>query len=214
MGLAEDLKALQDLRGKSEISEAEYTQSRDSIMRKHGAGASSSVKVGRAVGFVAIPIGIAIIAVLIYSTFTSSSNSSSRLNSPQQRAFEQAMLQPTPRAVPVTNGALTINAGGISWYPFTVPPNATDITLNGHFNATGGFGNDIIAYVTDDDGLANLKNRHEARVWFNSQKVTQSTITASLPNTPGTYYLVFDNRFSFITPKAVQVNATLNYMMR
>jgi hypothetical protein len=28
------------------------------------------------------------------------------------------------------------------------------------------------------------------------------------------HYLVFDNRFSLITPKAVQVNATVNYMGR
>ncbi len=57
-----------------------------------------------------------------------------------------------------------------------------------------------------------MKNGHDARTLYNSGKVTQATIAAPLPDTPTTYYLVFDNRFSILTPKAVQVNATLDYV--
>jgi len=64
----------------------------------------------------------------------------------------------------------------------------------------------------NDDGFVNFKNSHPAQTYFNSGKVTQSSIEATLPATPATYYLIFDNRFSLITSKAVQVNATLNYM--
>jgi hypothetical protein len=46
---------------------------------------------------------------------------------------------------------------------------------------------------------------------YNSGKITQGAIGATLPNTAGSYYLVFDNRYSLITPKAVQVNAVLRY---
>jgi hypothetical protein len=133
-------------------------------------------------------------------------------NSGYQTPASTLISQPQPRFVPVTNGALTVNASAYSWYQFTVPQGATGVNLNGHFTASGGMGNDIIVYVLDEDGFANFKNGHPARTYFNSEKITQASIGAVLPNDPATYYLVFDNRFSLITPKAVQVTATLNYM--
>jgi hypothetical protein len=36
-------------------------------------------------------------------------------------------------------------------------------------------------------------------------------ISATLPNQAATYYLVFDNRFSLLTPKAITANVTLAY---
>jgi hypothetical protein len=116
-----------------------------------------------------------------------------------------------PHSVPITNGALTVNAGSFSWYTFAVPPGATVVTVSGHFAATGGFRNDIMAYVLDADSFVNFRNHHPVNTLYNSGKLTQSQISATLPNGSGTYYLVFDNRFSIITPKAVQVNATLSY---
>jgi hypothetical protein len=120
--------------------------------------------------------------------------------------------QPQPHNVPVTNGALTIGASAFSWYPFTIPPGATSANIAGRFTATGGTGNDIIVYILDEDGFVNFKNGHPVNTYYNSGKVTQASIAAVLPNTPGTYYLLFDNRYSILTPKAVTVNATLNYM--
>jgi hypothetical protein len=112
----------------------------------------------------------------------------------------------------VVDSAAAVGANSFSWYTFTVPPNATQVNLLGHFAATGGGGNDIECYVIDEDGLANLKNGHPANTFFNSGKVTQARIGAALPSSPGTYYVVLDNRFSLFTPKAVQINATINYM--
>lgn len=118
--------------------------------------------------------------------------------------------QPQPHEATIVNSAITVNAIAYSWYTFTVPTGATAIAVNGHFAATGGSGNDIESFLTDEDGFANLKNGHPAMTYFNSGRVTQTKIEATLPS-PGTYYLVFDNRFSLLTPKAVQVEATLNY---
>ena len=73
-------------------------------------------------------------------------------------------------------------------------------------------GNDIIVYILNDDGFTNFKNGHPATTFYNSGKVTTASIGAALPNTTTSYYLVMDNRFSLLTPKAVQLNATLNYM--
>jgi hypothetical protein len=209
MGLAEDLKALQDLREKGEMTEADYTHARDAIIRKHQTSPSGAFRIGRLTGFLLIPILVALVVWYLATVFN-------RQNpyAPRQMGSAQPLLPllRQPHYVPITNGALTVNANSLAWYTFVVPPNASTVAINGHFTATGGMGNDIIAYITDEDGLANLKNGHDARVFYNSQKVTQSAISAALPNAPGTYYLVFDNRFSLITPKAVQVNATLSYM--
>jgi len=118
---------------------------------------------------------------------------------------------PQPHFQTVVNSAATVNAASFAWYTFVVPDGANTVAVNGHFAATGGAGNDIDCYILDEDGLANLKNGHETRTYFNSGKVTQAKIgAASLM--PGTYYIVLDNRFSLITPKAVQINATLSYV--
>jgi hypothetical protein len=123
----------------------------------------------------------------------------------------QSQLRYIPITNTITNGALTVNATAYSSYQFTVPNGVTGVSVNGHFTASGGMGNDIIAYILDEDGFVNFKNGHPANTFYNSGKITQGTIGAVLPNTSGTYYLVFDNRYSLITPKAVQVNAVLGY---
>lgn len=209
MGLAGDLKALQDLREKGEITEAGYTHARDAIIRKHQASPSGAFRVGRLTGFVLIPL---LVALVVWYLATAFNRQTPYAASQMGSAHPLLPLLPQPHYIPVTNGALTVNAHSLAWYTFVVSPNASTVAINGHFTATGGIGNDIIAYITDEDGLANLKNGHRARVYYNSQKVTQSAISTALPSAPGTYYLVFDNRFSLITPKAVQVNVTLSYM--
>jgi hypothetical protein len=123
----------------------------------------------------------------------------------------QSQLHYIPSTNTIINGALTVNATAYSWYQFAVPNGVTGVSVNGHFTASGGKGNDIIAYIMDEDGFVNFKNGHPANTYYNSGKITQGSVGATLPNTSGTYYLVFDNRYSLITPKAVQVNAVLTY---
>jgi hypothetical protein len=117
---------------------------------------------------------------------------------------------PQPHFVTIANGAAVVAAASYSWYTFAIPPNAGAISINGRFVATGGTGNDIVCYILDDDDFVNFKNGHAVSAYFNSQKMTQGPIAAA--NLPaGTYYLVLDNRYSLITPKAVQIVATLSY---
>jgi|HubBroStandDraft_6_1064221.scaffolds.fasta_scaffold41350_5 hypothetical protein len=117
---------------------------------------------------------------------------------------------PQPHVVAIANGAAVVAAASYSWYTFTIPFDAQTISINGRYTATGGRGNDIICYILNDDGFVNFKNGHAAQAYFNSGKMTQGPITAA--NLPaGTYYLVLDNRYSLITPKAVEINATLSY---
>ena len=41
--------------------------------------------------------------------------------------------------------------------------------------------------------------------------MTQVNLNVSLPPNEGTYYIVFNNRFSMLSPKAVEANVTLHY---
>jgi hypothetical protein len=118
--------------------------------------------------------------------------------------------QPQAQFIPITNGAATVAASSFAWYTFVVPPNADTVAINGRFTATGGMGNDIVCYILDEDGLVNFKNGHPTRTFFNSGKVTTAKIGA-VNLAPGTYYLVLDNRYSILTPKAVQITAVLSY---
>ncbi len=156
---------------------------------------------------VVILCGLAIIVFMV------SQQKSNRAET-QRQALQVQMAQqnaPKPHFLPITNGAAAIPAGSYSWYTFVVPAGASTVAVNGHFSATGGTGNDIDCFILDDDGLVNFKNGHPATTYFNSGKVTQAKIGAVLV-TPGTYYLVLDNRFSLFTPKAVQIEATVSYM--
>jgi hypothetical protein len=115
-----------------------------------------------------------------------------------------------PHTDTIIDSAFTVDAISSKDYRFEVPPGATDIRVDGHFVATGGTGNDIQVLVLGEDDFVNWQNGHPARALYDSGKVTQSTITATLPG-PGAYYLVFSNTFSLLTPKAVQARASVRY---
>jgi predicted nucleic acid-binding Zn ribbon protein len=115
------------------------------------------------------------------------------------------------RTETIANTAITVGAGSFNDYRFVVPPTATQAYVDGHFSAAGGFGNDIQVFVVNQDSFVNFQNGHASDAYFNSGKVTQNTINALLPG-PGTYYLVCNNRFGLLAPKAVEINAILHYV--
>ena len=85
----------------------------------------------------------------------------------------------------------------------------------GHFAATGGSGNDIIVSVMSEEGFIKSQNGHgNDALWETEGKVTVDDLDVSLPNGAGVYYLVFNNTFSLLSPKAVQQNITLSYFSR
>lgn len=124
-------------------------------------------------------------------------------------SLSQTIL-PIHHTLIITNTAISVSALAYSYCKFTVPPGATNISVDGHFAATGGSGNDIEVYILNQDSFVNFQNHHDSPTYYNSGEVTQNEINAVLPGA-GTYYLVLNNNFSLITPKAVQVSATLHY---
>jgi predicted nucleic acid-binding Zn ribbon protein len=129
---------------------------------------------------------------------------------PAQTSLLSAVHELVPHEVVITNTAFTVRAAAYDFQKLTIPADAQNIFIDGHFTASGGFGNDIEVFVSSEDGFVNFQNGHGTPTYYNSGKVTTGNIGARLPS-GGTYYLVWNNRFSILTPKAVQATATLHY---
>jgi hypothetical protein len=100
----------------------------------------------------------------------------------------------------VVNGQVTVGPGSTKSFTVAVPLGATGAHISGSFTATGGGGNDIIAYVKDSYG----------NVLYNSGQVTTGNFDVQLVS-GSTYSLVFDNTFSTVSTKTVSAQANLNY---
>jgi hypothetical protein len=86
--------------------------------------------------------------------------------------------------------AFTANAGGMTNYKFTVPAGASNVTVKGHFAATGGSGNDIQVVVVSEDEYVNWQNGHPTKTFYNSGRVTQDAVNINLPSDAATYYVL------------------------
>lgn len=130
-------------------------------------------------------------------------------HSPGARQLQQIVKQQHTQQI--NNPAQRINALGFTYFKLEAPSGATDVSLQGDFTASGGLGNDIEAYVFSEADFVNWQNRHDAKTFYNSGKVTVGKISVSLPADAGTYYLVFNNKFSLLSSKNVRVNAIFSY---
>lgn len=124
---------------------------------------------------------------------------------------------PTPHPTPywksetweINQKAAALGPGQIYALPLWVNPAWRNARLVGRFQAQGGSGNDIYACVTNQDGFINLKNGHQAKIWYESGRVTVDTINAILPS--GHSYFVLSNRFSIFSNKAVTFDLKIEY---
>jgi hypothetical protein len=124
----------------------------------------------------------------------------------------QPPLQQHKLSLPL--GAFTVRQLSASSYKFTVPAGAFNVTMKGHFAATGGARNDVEVLVLTEDDFMNWQNRHPVNTLYSSGQVTQDSINLTLPSDPATYYVVFSNKFSFISPKAVEANIDFSFYTR
>jgi len=153
---------------------------------------------------------VALLAVLGFVLWAISNH---QIGRPSQTTPTTFSVTPQPRVMPLVDTAFTLNAAqGMHWN-FTVPPNATDVRVEGTFTASGGTGNDVEVYLLNDDEFVNWQNRHAVNTLYNSGRMTQGTVNAVLPPGPGAYHLVFNNKFSLISPKAVRASIRLHYSL-
>lgn len=118
---------------------------------------------------------------------------------------------PLIRTVNIGKGALSVAALHYAFYTLPVPPGAHNVKVQGHFEATGGTGNDIEVFLLNDEQFTNWKNGHATATYYNSGRLTVGDMQAGLPDGGGTYYLIFNNNFSALTAKAVEFNGTMVY---
>jgi hypothetical protein len=93
---------------------------------------------------------------------------------------------------------------------FSVPSGCSNALVDGRFTAKGGAKNDIEVYILDEDGFVNFRNRNRTVRYYNSGRVTQATLNVSLPS-GRTYHLIFDNRFSLVSNKALSAKISTRY---
>jgi len=86
--------------------------------------------------------------------------------------------------------------------------------MKGHFTASGGAGNDIEVFVVNEDEYTNWQNGHPTKALYSSGKVTQDSINLTLPAEAATYYVVFNNKFSLLAPKAIEADIDVNFYTR
>jgi len=121
---------------------------------------------------------------------------------------------PSVRNVPVTqtiaSGQVTVKARGYVQYPIQITPEMRGARVVGHFNASGGSGNDVGAVIANEDEFANWINGHEARVFYTTRgKETNGSFDVRLG--PGTYILGISNRFALLSDKYVFLEVDLKY---
>jgi hypothetical protein len=190
---------------------------------------------GRRTAFFIVSVAVAIVSAVLIGLWVSGKNRlmttfekkgaissasvSVPVNTPVEKAHASSALPPTltPESAhweevvlsPKTE-VFTVASRQMQTSTITVPPTWRNMRFQCHFEVQGGSGNDIEAFVTDADGLTNAQNGHSFGSYYNSGgKVTVGTIDIAL--NPGTYYLLFSNRFSTFSNKVVHANCGMRY---
>jgi len=159
------------------------------------------------------PMGYAALALLVFLAVMWFIAQYSRPPNPSSDpAVEMARLKvPTTRheSQVLLSGSHVVQPQQFVTYTVTITPEMRNVRLSGRFTATGGAGNDLQALITDEDGLLNFRNGHQSKVYYESGKVTADSFDVRLG--PGTYYLVFNNRFSLVSNKAYDADVKLDF---
>lgn len=79
--------------------------------------------------------------------------------------------------------------------------------ISGHVLATGGSGNDIEVLILRESQFANFAQGSAGEAIFRSAKTHRTDLY--IPMTEGSYYIVFDNRFSLLSSKLVSGSVKL-----
>jgi len=117
----------------------------------------------------------------------------------------------TPQSSNLIDGNIVVVPGNYYDIQFSVDTSEMQNTrVVGSFEAAGGSGNDIEAFIFDDMSFNNWKNGHQVTPLYNSGKITVANIDTSI-TTSGKYHLVFSNLFSIVSSKNVSARVDLNW---
>jgi hypothetical protein len=123
----------------------------------------------------------------------------------------------TAPAATIQHGSKNILGGAFKLGPgkykiFSVPVTAAmkNPSVAGNFRASGGK-NGIEVLVLEVNQYPNWQNGRKFSATYSSGRTSAGELDIQLPEEPGTYYVVFSNRFSSITNKAVEAVVKLQY---
>jgi len=111
---------------------------------------------------------------------------------------------------PIATGTFIVEPRTYKMFKIVVADGMTKPRLEGTFSATGAR-HDIEVTLLDEANYANWQNRRRFEPVYESGRVTNGTIAVDLPAAPGTWWIVFSNRFSLVSNKAVVADVKLCY---
>lgn len=122
-------------------------------------------------------------------------------------------LKPTPYWEKASTGrstkVFTVEPRNYLIHRFSIDEKWRNARFQGRFRAEGGSGNDVMVWITDEDGLENFKNRHSFNIWYESGKTTIGKFDVQLA--PGNYYLLISNTFSVFANKVVNMEMEISF---
>jgi hypothetical protein len=111
----------------------------------------------------------------------------------------------------LTAGEIEVRAGGEAHYQVCIDTTKmVNAKVVGSLRVSGGPQNDIAVALVAEDEFETWMNGHPANVLFATNKVTKARLNWPITHS-GTYVLVFDNRFSLLSPKKVAADIELHY---
>jgi hypothetical protein len=152
---------------------------------------------------VGLAVVVVVLAVLAYVQQQQPANTGGGASGPG--------LLPRPRqryTVSIGNGEPTeVASTGYVQYEFDLPDRLCSV--RGRILGVAGGNKDFQAFLMGDDDFRNWSTSHEAKVYWQTDKVAAATIDANLRG-PGKFHLVISNVFSVLTAKTVTVAASAN----
>lgn len=199
MGLSDELKTLQDLREKGNLTDQEFAAAKAATLEKHGSGPTSSFRLGRFIGARLIPI---LILCLLAWYFV-------RINY-GSKATNQMIATAVHAPIEVKNEVENVPASSWKAVAFNLPYSGTvNISLQVMR------GNPVDVFITTTDQLETMQKAqwNQVRVYtdFNASKTTTYRRSAQLGQ--GNYYLVMrDTSLGILSSSAsdISVKVQLN----
>jgi hypothetical protein len=100
---------------------------------------------------------------------------------------------------------LAIPAGSVQSFRWTPPSNQPNCHVSGHVEVTDGGNRDVRVLVMRGDDYQNYINRHEARVYFQTENITAVTLDVNTSQA-GPLVLAISNAFSVVSAKKVRLS--------
>jgi len=152
-------------------------------------------------------IGIALLFFVLVGVYWSQNRPSPTPSKPTPNQHAPILV---PMSTKLFTGQIIVKAGGYVTNKFTVDPSMRNFRVTGHFNASGGTGNDIQIVLADEDEFQNWINGHEAKVFYSTPKITTGKLDVGALG-PGRYVLAFSNTFSTLTDKQIFAEVEANW---